>query len=88
MADWDSFSRMARGETREYNSEKRYLRKDGKVVWVQIAATAVHDPVASLSGRLALFKTSPSASWRGKHCIRARHNSAPFFRTPTQEFFF
>ncbi len=42
--DWDSFNCMVRGETREYNAEKRYLRKDGKVVWVQIAATVIRDP--------------------------------------------
>lgn len=43
-ADWALFSRMVRGEMMEYNTEKRYLRKDGKVVWVQVAATAVCDP--------------------------------------------
>ncbi len=44
MTDWDSYSRMVRGETREYGAEKRYVRKDGKIIWVQISATAVRNP--------------------------------------------
>ena len=39
--DWAKFSRMLRGEVPEYVGEKRYLRKDGRVIWVQVAAQAV-----------------------------------------------
>jgi PAS domain S-box-containing protein len=41
--DWENFSRMLRGEIPEYVAEKRYVRKDGKVIWVQVAAHAVRD---------------------------------------------
>ena len=42
--DYDGFRRMVRGEIDEYETEKRYLRKDGAVVWVRVNATAIHDP--------------------------------------------
>ncbi len=42
--EYDSFIRMVRGETDEYESEKRYVRKDGEVVWVRVNATAIRDP--------------------------------------------
>ena len=41
--DWARFSRMLRGEVPEYSGEKRYRRKDGRVIWVQVAAQAVRD---------------------------------------------
>ena len=39
--------RMVNGETSEVNREKRYLRKDGRAVWIQINASVIRD----LAGR-------------------------------------
>src|SRR5436190_802801 len=36
-------TRMLDGETDEYNAEKRYVRKDGRVIWVLLAARAIRD---------------------------------------------
>jgi len=36
-------SRMARGEIDEYETEKRYVRKDGAVIWVRVNATAIRE---------------------------------------------
>ncbi|WP_163381276.1 PAS domain S-box protein [Cyclobacterium sp. SYSU L10401] len=33
--DWKAFSRAARGEE-EYRNEKRYVKKDGRIIWVRI----------------------------------------------------
>ncbi|MBA3472499.1 MAG: PAS domain S-box protein, partial [Rubrobacter sp.] len=41
--EYESFIRMVRGETDEYETEKRYVRKDGAVVWVRVNATAIRD---------------------------------------------
>ena len=35
--------RMMRGETPVYNAEKRYVRKDGQVIWVHVIATLIRD---------------------------------------------
>jgi PAS domain S-box-containing protein len=47
------FRRLARGETKRESIEKRYIRKDGSVVWVQVTATMVRDgtgrPVRSVA---------------------------------------
>jgi PAS domain S-box-containing protein len=42
-ADRGGFERLLRGETREYAVEKRYIRKDGSIVWVQVTVTVIRD---------------------------------------------
>ncbi len=46
------YGRFVRGETPEYRAEKRYVRKDGGIVWVNVTAALVHDrrgkPVATI----------------------------------------
>lgn len=41
--DWAKFQRMLRGEIDEYLAEKRYVRKDGQVIWVLVTARAMRD---------------------------------------------
>lgn len=41
--DWRKFLRARRGETRDYRTEKRYLRKDGESVWVRVNASIIRD---------------------------------------------
>ena len=41
--DWEIFSRARRGETPYYQNEKRYIRKDGSIVWVRINAAFIRD---------------------------------------------
>jgi PAS domain S-box-containing protein len=40
--DWEIFSRAARGEE-EYRNEKRYIKKDGTVIWVRIHLAFIRD---------------------------------------------
>ena len=39
----EGFSRLLRGEIREYAAEKRYVRKDGQTVWSLLAVSLVRD---------------------------------------------
>lgn len=41
--DLEKFKLMATGKTPRYESEKRYVRKDGRVIWVHVNATVVND---------------------------------------------
>ena len=41
-ADWDIFQRAARGEI-SYRNEKRYIRKDGSIVWVRLHVAFIRD---------------------------------------------
>lgn len=47
-ADREQFARFMRGDVPFYNVEKRYLRKDGKMVWAHVTATAVRSATGSL----------------------------------------
>ena len=42
-ADIESVKRVARGEIPSYRTEKRYLRKDGRVVWGALMSSAMRD---------------------------------------------
>ena len=41
--DWEEFQRVVRGEAPDYRLEKRYLRKDGTVAWVNVNMTVILD---------------------------------------------
>jgi PAS domain S-box-containing protein len=41
--DWEIFSRAAKGEIPIYLNEKRYIRKDGSIVWVRLNAAFIRD---------------------------------------------
>ena len=41
--DWAAFQRVVRGEVPDYQMEKRYVRKDGTVAWVNVNMTVLRD---------------------------------------------
>ncbi len=41
--DWEAFQRLVRGEAAELRHEKRYVRKDGATVWVNVNVTLIRD---------------------------------------------
>lgn len=41
--DWEAFQRVVRGESGDYRLEKRYIRKDGTPVWVNVNMTVIRD---------------------------------------------
>jgi PAS domain S-box-containing protein len=40
--DQEAFQRVVRGEQPDYHMEKRYLRKDGSLAWVNVNMTIIH----------------------------------------------
>src|SRR3712207_148156 len=42
--DAEQFGKLVSGETETYSAEKRYLRKDGSVLWVNFAGSLVRAP--------------------------------------------
>jgi PAS domain S-box-containing protein len=42
-ANWESFQSLVHGKVPEYHVEKRYIRKDGLVVWVRVGTSLVRD---------------------------------------------
>jgi PAS domain S-box-containing protein len=41
--DWEDFQHVVRGDARDYRREKRYVRKDGTLVWVNVNMTVIRD---------------------------------------------
>ena len=43
QSDWEAYQRVVRGEQPDYRLEKRYLRKDGSLAWVNVNMTIIRD---------------------------------------------
>ena len=41
--DWEAFQQVIRGDAPSYRMEKRYIRKDGAVIWVNVNMTVIRD---------------------------------------------
>jgi PAS domain S-box-containing protein len=58
--DVDLYKRMVRGEDCEYKNEKRYVRKDGSVIWVMVSAVLIRDeegqPLQSIAAIVDITK--------------------------------
>jgi PAS domain S-box-containing protein len=52
--DFAAYQRMVRGESPTYRREKRYVRKDGEFVWVQVTATMQRDASGAASRSIAV----------------------------------
>jgi PAS domain S-box-containing protein len=52
--DWQHFERLLRGEIPDYRMEKRYIRKDGRIIWVQLAVTLIKDSSGNAVSELGL----------------------------------
>ena len=42
-ADWNQYQRLIRGEIRSFDLEKRYIHKDGHIIWVDLNCSIVED---------------------------------------------
>ncbi|TAL09151.1 MAG: PAS domain S-box protein, partial [Nitrospirae bacterium] len=52
-ADWSQCKRLISGEIKSFDLEKRYIRKDGKIIWIYLNCSAVNDE----DGKLIHFIT-------------------------------
>lgn len=52
-ANWEGFKALVHGKVPEYHLEKRYIRKDGLVVWVRVGNSLIRDakgtPIRSIA---------------------------------------
>jgi PAS domain S-box-containing protein len=42
-ADWAKYQQVLRGEVNNWFSEKRYIRQDGEIIWVEVNGTLIRD---------------------------------------------
>ena len=67
--DLDNMARLIAGEIRHYRLEKRYIQKNGAVVWASLTVVPLWTPGENPGlYRWRWWKTSPSASKPWRHC--------------------
>jgi PAS domain S-box-containing protein len=54
--DWASYCRMASGQESGYETEKRYVRRDGRVIWVRVYANLIRDAAGRPSRAAAVVQ--------------------------------
>jgi PAS domain S-box-containing protein len=81
--DLERFRRLVRGETAEYAAEKRYVRKDGSVVWVSVSASIIHDRGGEPLRTIAVIQdvTSRRAAWKREGGEELRRLHSRIFET-------
>lgn len=55
-ADLDQFARLMSGQIDKYSMEKRFIRKDGQVVWTNLSAGCVRKPDGSVDHNVAVVE--------------------------------
>jgi len=60
-ADLEQFSRVLSGQIDQYNMEKRFIRKDGKVIWTNLSVGCVRKPDGSVDHMIALVEDITSS---------------------------
>jgi PAS domain S-box-containing protein len=54
--DWEEYLRMRRGEIPRYKGQKRYVRKDGEIIWVEVTAGLMHDAAGRPVGTAGIIQ--------------------------------
>jgi PAS domain S-box-containing protein len=56
QSDREAFERVVRGESPDYHIEKRYIRKDGALIWVNVNMTVVRDAAGQPTRTVAVIE--------------------------------
>ncbi|MGI0486705.1 PAS domain S-box protein, partial [Pantanalinema rosaneae CENA516] len=76
----DYFANLRQGTTSIYQAEKRYLRKDGRVVWVLVTGNVIHDAEGEVSRLVMVIQDMT----KRKQSEKALRRSESRFRLVTQ----
>ena len=68
--------RLVRGEISEYHTEKRYVRKDGQVIWMEVQASLVRDSAGRPLHTVAMAQDITERK-KAEHRFRGLLESAP-----------
>ena len=83
LGDWEAFQQVVEGKTAAYRQEKRYLRKDGALVWVNVNSSMYRDsfgqPVYSLGviEDITARKKAETALQESRERFRAFMDNSP-----------
>jgi PAS domain S-box-containing protein/putative nucleotidyltransferase with HDIG domain len=72
LADMENMARLTSGETNEFQMEKRYLRPDGSVVWVNMTIASVLVGEEGHPGRVCMIEDITAAKAAEEELARQR----------------
>jgi PAS domain S-box-containing protein len=78
--DWEAFQRTVRGETSVHHNVKRFVRKDGTLVWVEVFVTMVRDsagtPVRTVAAVLDITDRKHAEAERERLLVELQQQAA------------
>ena len=78
--------RISDGSIDQYSREKRYLRKDGKIVWANVAFTVVRDAQGAPLHLVAVIEDISARKNAELELVRYRENLEALVKSRTDEF--
>ena len=77
--DWEAFQRVVRGEQPDYHTEKRYVRKDGSVAWVNVNMTVLRDAAGQVTRTVAAIEDITERKRAEEALHKSENELAAFF---------
>jgi two-component system cell cycle sensor histidine kinase/response regulator CckA len=68
--DWNLFQNVVKGEAPEYRLEKRYVRKDGSIAWVNVNMVVLRDAAGHPTRTLAMIEDITERKLAGRDVVR------------------
>ena len=67
---------LCRGDVSSYRLEKRYIRKDGEVLWGDLAVSAIRDEEGRHKATIGVIGDITTANAQRRLCGRVKRNTA------------
>ena len=79
--DWDAFQRVVQGKAPAYRNEKRYVRKDGEIVWVTVNVALKYNNAGQSCFSLAVIEDITESKRIEAAIVRAKQEWERTFDT-------
>lgn len=83
-ADWSQCLRLIQGEIKSFDLEKRYIRKDGQIVWAYLNCSVVTDTQDRPVHFITYIRDITNASSTRKSCASTKNRYANWLMSSTQ----
>ena len=71
--DWEAFQQVVQGAAPDYHMEKRYVRKDGSITWVNVNMTVIRDAAGQPARTMATIEDITERK-RAEEALRESEN--------------
>lgn len=75
----EEYNRLMRDEMPSFNYQKRYLRKDGQIIWAQVFISSLHDTAGKIFQSIAMVQDITEQRQAQSEILESEHRFRTFF---------